>query len=73
MQKDEVYYKFKEFRFEVETLVERKIKTLIYDNWGEYTSKELIAYCKEVGIKMELIVPWNPEQNRVGEMKNRTI
>jgi len=41
----------KEFKFEVETLTERRIKTLRSDNGGVYTSKEIIAYCKEAGIK----------------------
>ena len=49
--KDEVFDKFKAFRSEVETLTERKIKTLRSDNGGEYTSKEMIAYCKEASIK----------------------
>ena len=71
--KVKVFEKFKEFRSEVETLTERKIKTLRSDNGGEYTSKELIAYCKESSIKRELIVPYNPEQNGMGERKNRTI
>ena len=56
--KYEVFDKFKEFRAEVETLTERKMKTLRSKNSGEYTSKELIAYCKEAGIKRELIVPY---------------
>lgn len=72
-KKDEVFEKFKEFRSEVETLIERKIKTLIFDNGGEYTSKELIAYCKDAGIKRELIVPYYAEPKEVAERKNRTI
>ncbi len=43
------------------------------DNGGEYTSKELIAYCKEAVIKRELIVPYNLEQKGVAEKKNGTI
>ena len=70
---DEVFEKFKDFRCEVETLSERKIKTLRFDNGGEYTSKELIAYCKEVGVKRKLNVPYYPEQNGVAERKNRTM
>ena len=70
---DEVFEKFKEFRSEVETLTERKINTLRFDNGGEYTSKELIAYCKEASINRELIVAYNLEKNGVAERKNRTI
>jgi transposase InsO family protein len=35
------------------------------DNGGEYTSKEFISFCIEAGIKRELIVPYNPQQNGV--------
>jgi len=72
LKKNEVFDKFKEFRCEVETLTERKIKTLRCDNGWEYNSKELIAYCKDEGIKRELIVPYYPEQNGVAEINNRT-
>jgi hypothetical protein len=30
-------------------------------------------FCKEVGIKRKLTVPFNPQQNEVAEWKNRTI
>ena len=58
--KDEVYEKFKEFKALIENHSERRIKTLITDNGGEYTSKEFEAFCKEVGIKRELTTPYNP-------------
>ena len=57
----------------MENLTERRIKILRSDNGGEYTSKEIIAFCKESGIKRELIVPYNPEQNGIVERKNRSI
>lgn len=71
--KDEVFEKFQEFKAKVDILIERKIKTLRSDNGGEYTSKELMAFCKEVGIKREVIVPYNPQQNGVVERKNGTL
>lgn len=71
--KDEIFSKFQEFKVEVENITERKIKNLRSYNSGEYTSKELIALCKEVGIKRELMVPYNLEQNGVAEWKNRAI
>jgi len=55
--KDEVFTKFQEFKVEVENLTDRRIKILRSDNGGEYMSKEIIAFCKESGIKRELIVP----------------
>jgi hypothetical protein len=71
--KDEVFGKFREFKVEVEKLTNKKIKTLRYDNGGEYTSKELISFCKVANIRREIIVPHNPQQNGVAERKNRSI
>jgi len=68
-----VYEKFQEFNAEVENLTERKIKALRTNNGGEYTSKELVAFCNEAGIKRELIFPYNPQQNCVAERENRSI
>jgi len=72
-KKYEVFEKFKEFRCEVETLTERKIKTLRSDNGVEYTSKDLIEFCKEAGIKRDIIVHYYTEQNGVVERNNSTI
>jgi transposase InsO family protein len=71
--KDEVFSKFKEFKTLIENLSERKINILMSDNGGEYTSKEFVSFCKDVGIKRELTTPYNPQQNGVAERKNRTI
>jgi hypothetical protein len=71
--KDEVFSKFKEFKALIENLFERKIKILRSDNGGEYTSKEFVNFCKDVGIKRELTTPYNPQQNGVVERKNRMI
>jgi hypothetical protein len=71
--KDEVFSKFKEFKALIENLSETKIKILRSDNGGEYTSKEFVNFCRDVGIKRELTTPYNPQQNGVAERKNRTI
>jgi transposase InsO family protein len=71
--KDEVFNEFKEFKALIENLSERKIKILRSDNGGEYTSKEFVNFCKDVGIKRELTTPYNPQQNDVAERKNGTI
>jgi transposase InsO family protein len=71
--KDEVFSKFKEFKALIENLSKRKIKILRSDNGGEYTAKEFVNFCKDVGIKRELTTPYNPQQNGVAERKNRTI
>jgi transposase InsO family protein len=43
------------------------------DDGGEYTSKEFEGLCKEVGIKRELTIMYNPQQNGVAEWNNRSI
>jgi len=48
----EVFNKIKEFKTLIKNLSERKIKILRSDNGGEYTSKEFVNICKDVGIKI---------------------
>ena len=66
-KKDEVFERFKEFKALVENLSEKKIKILRSDNGGEFTSNEFNDLCKESGIKRELTIPYNPQQNGVEE------
>ena len=68
-----MFNKFKEFKALIENLFVRKIKILRSDNGGEYTSKEIVKFCKDVGIKRELATPYNPQQNGVAERKNKMI
>jgi len=68
--KDKVSNKFQEFKDEMKNLTDKKIKTLRSDNGGQYTSKELIAFCKETRIRREIIVPHNPQQNGAAEINN---
>ena len=72
-KKDEVFERFKEFKALVEKISEKKIKILILDNGGEFTSNEFNDFCKEAEIKRELTIPYNPQQNGVAERKNRSI
>ena len=69
----EVLNEFKEFKVQVENLSGKRIKILRLDNGGEYTSTEFNDFCKEAWIKRELRVPYNPQQNKVNERKNKTI
>jgi hypothetical protein len=64
---------FREFRAQVENQTGKKIKVLRSDNGGEYTSNDFKDFCKEAGIKRELTVSYNPQQNGVAERKNRSI
>jgi hypothetical protein len=71
--KDEVFNKFQEFKAEIENLTNKNIKTLRTNNGGEYTSKKFVTFYKSAGIRRELTVPHNPQQNGVAERKNRSI
>ena len=72
-ESEEVFNKFKEFKAQIENLSGKRIKILRLDNGGEYTSTEFSDFYKEAGIRRELAVPYNPQQNEVAERKNRTI
>jgi len=47
----EVFSKIMEFKALIENPSVRKIKILRSNNGGEYTSKEFVNFCKDVGIK----------------------
>ena len=51
----------------------KKIKCLHFDNGREYVSKPFQYFCDMIGIKRELIAPYNPPQNGVVERMNHTI
>lgn len=69
--KDEVFYRFKEFKALVENLI--GIKVLRSDNGGEYVNKDFIDFFAKEGIKREWTTPYNSEKNGVAERKNKTI
>ncbi len=48
-------------------------KVLRSDRGGEYVNTSLEDYCADNGIKIELTVPYTPEQNGVAERMNRKI
>jgi transposase InsO family protein len=68
--KEIFFSKFQEFKVEIENLTSKKIKTLRTDNGGEYTSKEFVVFCKSAGIRREIIISHNPQQNGVTKRKN---
>jgi transposase InsO family protein len=57
----------------VENHIGKDINLLRSNNRSEYTSNEFKKLCKEEGIKREMIVPFNPQQNWVAERKSQTI
>ena len=69
----EVLSKFKEFEAITTTECDLKIRALRTGSGSEYISIELKEYLKHRGIRHELTVPYNPEQNAVAERLNRTL
>ena len=59
--KSNVFDAFKRWKAMVENETDLKIKTLQYDNGGEYTDNNFKWYCDENGIKMKKTVPRKPQ------------
>ena len=72
-KKDQTFSKFSEFKALVEKDSGKQVKALRSDNGGEYISGEFKDLCRKEGIRRELIVPHNPQQNGVTKRKNKTI
>jgi transposase InsO family protein len=72
-KKDQTFSKFHEFKALVEKESGKQVKALRSDNGGEYISNKFKEFCSREGIRRELIVPHNPQQNGVTERKNRMI
>lgn len=72
-QKSGAFEKFRQFQLYAERESGRQIKVLRTDNGGEYVNGVFMEYLKKNGIKHELTVPYNPEQNGAAERVNRTI
>ena len=72
-KKRKTFSKFCEFKALVEKESGNQVKALRSNNGGEYISGKLKDFCSKEGIRRELIVPRNPQQNGVAERKNRTI
>jgi len=49
----------------------KKIKFLIIDNAGKYTSDEFDNFCQQIGIKRQFTTTYTPQQNRVAEQMNK--
>lgn len=72
-RKDQVFEKFREWKTMIEKSTGRRLKTFRTDNGVEFTSKEFESYLKAEGVRHELTIPNNPEQNGVAKCMNRTL
>jgi transposase InsO family protein len=71
--KSDVVSKFKAFKTFAENQTGKRLKILRTDNGKEYVNAELKRLLTNYGIKHELIVPYNSQQNGRAERINRTI
>jgi transposase InsO family protein len=71
--KSDTFDKFKEYKAFIEKKIGKHIRILRTDNGEEFESLQFEDFYKSSGIKRQLTVPYNPQQNRVAERKNRTI
>jgi hypothetical protein len=71
--KSEIFIQFQEFRALVENQSGKRIKVLGSDNGGEYSSRQFVDFCSQQGIRRQMTVPYNLQQNGVAKRKNRAI
>jgi hypothetical protein len=57
----------------ISALARLRCSCIRLDNGGEYTSNAFKEFCATSGIKKELTVSYNPQQNNVSERKNMSI
>jgi transposase InsO family protein len=71
--KSDVVSKFKDFKAFAKNQTGKSLKVLRTDNGKEYVNAELKRLLTSYGIKHELVVPYNSQQNDRAERVNRTI
>lgn len=71
-QKSETLPCFTQFKRLIENQIPNKIKAIVNDNGGEYTSLKFEKFLANHGIQMHLKAPYTPQQNPVAEVGNRT-
>ena len=71
--KSELFDKFKAYKTEVKSQLERKIKILCSDRGGEYTSLDMSNFCEMHSIIHEVTPSYAPQSNGIIERKNRAL
>ena len=71
--KYKAFKNLKAFKDLVENESNHKIKCLMSDQGGEFTSDEFFDLCEEHGIRREFSTTINPQQNGVVERMNITV
>ncbi|GJV61413.1 putative ribonuclease H-like domain-containing protein [Tanacetum coccineum] len=71
--KDETSGILKSFIIGIENLVDHKVKVIRCDNGTEFKNREMNQFYEKKGILRQFSVARTPQQNRVGERRNRTL
>nr|GEU81111.1 hypothetical protein [Tanacetum cinerariifolium] len=71
--KDETSPILKTFITGLENQLSLNVKVIRNDNGTEFKNNDLNQFCGMKGIKREFSVPRTPQQNGIGERKNRTL
>ncbi|GJT81915.1 putative ribonuclease H-like domain-containing protein [Tanacetum coccineum] len=71
--KDETSGILKTFITGIENQINHKVKIIRCDNGTEFKNNDMNQFCRMKGIKREFSVARTPQQNEVGERKNRTL
>ena len=71
--KSEVANIFWKYKALVENQSNCRLQTIRSDNGTEYRNNKFDKFCEEAGIEHQLTAPYTPQQNGVGERKNRSI
>lgn len=70
LYKSQTLQSFIHFKDLIENETNSKIKAMINDNGGKYTSSDFKNFIKPHGIRMHLTAPYTPQQNPVLEIGN---
>ena len=65
-----MFWKFKTW---IENQSGCRVKVIRSDNGTEYTTDKFVKFCEAAGIEHQLTATYSPQQNEVGEKRNRTI
>ena len=71
--KNEVFERFRQWKFLVEKQTRRKVKRLRTDNRLEFCAEIFNNFCKDEGIARNRIIVETPQQNGLVERFNKTI
>jgi transposase InsO family protein len=71
--KSETQYVLKKFLRRAQNEFDAKVKKIRNDSDTEFKNTQVEDFLDEEGIKNEFLTPYTPQQNRVAEIKNRTL